>query len=159
MIKVRSFDKLKEYIQKKINDALLNEIAEDIAEIESEVIRENVYNKYTPKMYERREMGGGLADPSNIQGELVEDGILRVENKTKFNPGYDTQNQGEGLAGLVEYGNGYDGHRYEYYLKRGNSVYTEPRPFIDDTREYVANGIVDDLAMALEDRGLKVKRL
>ena len=153
----KSLNDIERYIQEKINDVLVNEVAEDIAFVESEVIIDNVYSKYNPEMYDRRGLGGGFADPGNIEGTLVADGELVVENVTPFNPGYETANSGSGLAGLIEYGDGYQGHTYDYYPKNKPATYAEPRPFMEDTRDIVKRGLKHTIATALEDRGLEVK--
>ena len=118
---------------------------------------EIITNSMIPMHDRSNGLGGGFADPGNIEGTLVADGELVVENVTPFNPGYETANSGSGLAGLIEYGDGYQGHTYDYYPKNKPATYAEPRPFMEDTRDIVKRGLKHTIATALEDRGLEVK--
>ena len=161
MPEFRDLKSLKKYIQDQINDCLVNEIAEDIRDQELTLIDSMVYDSYSPSMYERRgEEKGGLKYPGNIKARLESDGILIVENKTPFSQMPTSQNQGDELIGLIEYGSGgYKNYRYEYYQKNGDSPYAKPRPVISETRDAIKDIVADDICDALINRGLKVKRI
>ena len=122
---------LTKYIQKKIDDVLISEVTNEIKKIELKHIAEDVMQVYNPKQYERRDTGG-IEDPDNINGELVKSGVLEVKNTTTFSPDPESNNFGTGLVGLIEHGDGWDGHRYEY--GNDNAEYKGPRPFIQNTQ-------------------------
>ena len=49
-----------------IQTSVAQEIAEQIIDIEQDIIDENVYETFEPRVYERREDGGGLRSRENM---------------------------------------------------------------------------------------------
>lgn len=129
-----SLKEMEKYIQDKINVSLEKDVAPVVKEIMSAEVQNTVYAEYpNPRVYERRLNKGGLMDINNMNDKLVTSGILSITNDTPFNPEYNTVNSGDGLAGLVEFGHGrYNGIEYDY---PSDERFTNPRPFIEATRE------------------------
>jgi hypothetical protein len=146
-------DELFDDIHKDINDVLQKEVMDEVRMIEMYYIKHDVLNSYTPKIYNRRS-SGGIDDESNIQGRLINDMELEIDNVTRFNGGYGTHNSGVGLADLINEGDGGGGHFYDY---AGN--FNRPRPFLDYTIEDVENTDVIDITLekGLKKRGYDLK--
>ena len=85
----KDLKRLEKFLQEKINNALISDVADTVREVEIRQIEETVYDAYTPKMYRRRGNWGGLADPHNIEAEVIDDGVLKVWNETPPNEDYD----------------------------------------------------------------------
>jgi hypothetical protein len=110
MIAMPSFSNLKDvekYLQKKVSNALVNEVAQSVKETEAKIINDTVYDVYEPRYYVRRFDNGGLSDTDNMKSELVEDGVLIVTNETPPNPNYPHRALRSTVAEVVEYGDGY----------------------------------------------------
>lgn len=147
---------LNEYIQKQINDTLKNEVFETVREVELEHIENDVLAIYEPNQYLRRD-SRGINDPQNIIFSSLKDGILEIENITKFNPDYETANTGYGLVGLIEFGDKWNGFRYEYPHIGGISPYNRSRPFIANTKTELKKEKqhISALKVGLNKRGIK----
>lgn len=158
MPKFNSLKSLNQYIEKQINNSLKEEVFEAVRKVELIHVGEDVIEVYTPVRYARRDTRG-IEDPENIIAAPPKDGVLEVENITQFNPGYDTENFGYGVVGLIEYGDGWNGYRYEIPRLGGLPPYNQPRPFIHNTREDLkANKQhVAALKDGLNKRGIKTK--
>lgn len=143
-------------IKKKIDNALGNEVAEIVKEMEQQSAIYEVYAVYKPKMYKRRGDAGGLGSMDNMVSQ-VSGGTLTVTNETPFSQEPESGNHGNNLDELVEYGDGGGGHYYEY---RG-AGFRKPRPFIQKTKEILAGGggaiPKTALEIGLERQGLTVK--
>ena len=153
-------------IQAKINIALENEVKAKVSEIMVEQIQETVYDAYSPNpngnaedFYHRRTNEDALGDPSNIGGIIINDGVLEVYNAATTNPDiysrgelYKSQNEGEYLAPIIEYGQGYD-------YPNNEAGYGVPRPFVANTRaEIKATGAhVKALKQGLKKQGVNVE--
>ena len=143
----------------------MNEVAKEVKKIQSEKVKEEVYGTYTPKQYERREDDGGLSDVRNMKHdtETLSDGgvVLEVRNETMSNEEFlpDGKQPFE-IAGVVEYGQMYQGDVYDWPEGREpqNDDYKLPRSFIEATRrELVARGVhVRKLRNSLRKQGLNV---
>lgn len=146
-------------IKKKIDNALGNEVAEIVKEMEQQSTIYEVYAMYTPVMYGRRGDAGGLGSMDNMVSQ-VSGGTLTVTNETPFSQNPESGNYGNNLDELVEYGDGGGGHNYEY-TRTGLSLYKAPRPFIQKTKETLAEGggaiPKTALEIGLERQGLTVK--
>lgn len=152
-------------IQKKVmdsvNDTLLNEVSHVVKVAEVHRIMEDVYSRETGGQYERRYFDGGLGDPANLKERLEGDGVLAISNDTPFNPylnGLDesnglSENSGRfGLAGLVNFGDGWNGIEYDW-AKSGETN------FIENTRIELSSEKTHVNAMkdGLKKRGFNVK--
>lgn len=156
MPEFKSLKDLQAFVQDVVNMELEDSIAQVIKDGLSTSAENNVYGVYTPNVYARRY---SLSDQSNMDSKLISDGVLEVKIVAEFNDGYGTDNSGDQLAGLVEYGNGWNGYDYDYpYLANGQiGRYVYPRPFIQPVREEVGNDLKDIMRQALRNAGLKVK--
>ena len=135
-------------LKSDIEDVLLDEVLDEVKEIELKHIKEDVFDIYSPKIYQRRVVGG-ISDPDNIVGE-VNDMQLEVENVARFNDDYGTYNHGTGLADLINDGENRNGYFYDY-----PGEFTQPRPFIDNTIDEIER--TDSVEKALK-KGLKKRK-
>ena len=84
-----SASEFKKELQKKADEsAKLSKTTQQIANKTKEtmykVIKENIYDSYSPKDYERRGRNGGLLDPYNIVAEVYENHII-IDNLAEPN--------------------------------------------------------------------------
>ena len=105
------FDLLMERLKKELRD-ITPAIAEEMKNIEQEVINEVVYNAYSPTYYERRYEDGGLSDKENMEHDIEETAngfIISVKNITKGNDEYsEAEGYTDGyIADIIEEGKGY----------------------------------------------------
>lgn len=155
MPEFKSLKELQAFVQDVVNMELEDSIAQVIKDGLSTSAESNVYGVYTPNVYARRH---SLSDQSNMDSKLISDGVLEVKMVAEFNDGYGTDNSGDQLAGLVEYGDGWNGYHYDYpFTSEGKGDYTYPRPFIQPVREDVGNNLKDLMKQALRNAGLTVK--
>lgn len=152
MAEFRSLDAAMKEIRGRLSEALNTSVAEEVKEFEKSHVYSDVYATYSPTVYIRRYENGGLADAGGMQHtvEYVGDDVVKlyVDNANQLNEEYG--NAATDLAGIVEFGSG---GKYGSYLWREMG----PRPFIQNTREDLAqykNNIVRD---ALRKQGLNVK--
>ena len=103
-------DKLLKDMRSDIEDTLSKEVFEEVRDIEMEHVYRDVLSTYSPKIYDRRGIGG-IDDPRNVVG-YVKDMSLEVDNVTPFNDGYGTYNRGNDLADLINEGDGGASHLY-----------------------------------------------
>lgn len=138
-------------LKSDIEDTLANEVLDEVKNIELRHIEEDVLSIYSPKIYQRRDMGG-IDDPDNIIGE-VHNMQLEVDNVTEFNDDYGTYNHGTGLADLINDGESRNGFYYDY-----PGEFTKPRPFIDNTIDEIehTDSVEDALAKGLKKRNYDV---
>lgn len=130
-MKVKSLKELRKIVEKAIDDSLENEVFEATRSEEIKSIETDVFEVYTPAMYERRD-ADGIDNEKNMVHDEVKNGTIKIENITEFNPGYKTANLGAGLPVLIEYGHG--GKHY-YYDYPSSDEFCDPRPFINNTRK------------------------
>ncbi len=122
----RNINELKAEIERRIEDALVNEVAVVVKEVVYKHILSDVYN-FPQARYARRGAYDGLGDMDNTYSRLVNKNTLSVENIAKTNPylngidtslkfpnnsftqrGYSAHMDKDYLAPIVESGNGYD---------------------------------------------------
>lgn len=147
----------------KIDNALSNEVFNEVQDEEAATIYEEVYKVYTPRIYRRRGDYGGLGDPYNIEikGGTAKGGILTVVNMTEPNPGgclnNDLVTTGKNLPELVEYGHGYKYYTYDFPTR--GAKFMKPRPFTAKTIEHLkeSRAHITALEAGLKRQGLKVK--
>lgn len=130
-MKIKSLKELRKVVGKAIDNSLENEVFEAAKDEEIKSIETDVFEVYTPTMYERRDIDG-INDEENITHDTVKNGTIKIENITEFNPGYETENKGPELATLIEYGHGGKGYYYDY---PSSDDFCDPRPFISNTRK------------------------
>lgn len=154
-MKLKNLKELRKHVKKCINDSLKNEVFEAVKQIELNHVEEDVFNVYSPSVYERRSTLG-IDDPKNIVGNITQDGVLEVENITEFNPEYETENEGLGLVKLIEYGHKTSGYFYDYPK---SDSFTDSRPFISNTKKEIKENKNHVIAMksGLEKHKIKVK--
>lgn len=131
--------KANKQIARKIDNAMTREVFKAVQDEESATILTEVYDAYSPKIYNRRGKWGGLGDPYNIEihGGSAQNGVLVVVNMTEPNPGGTMDNgrvtTGKNLPELIEYGNGYKNYTYDFQTPYAR--YMRPRPFTAKTIE------------------------
>lgn len=108
-------------------------VADEMKNIEKEVIEEVVYSAYDPSFYERRMSNGGLSDKANMQEEidLIQDGVsISVKNITTGNDKYsNAEGYTDGyISDIIEEGSGY-GYELDEYIGA--------RPFQETTQSYI----------------------
>lgn len=130
-MKVKSLKELRKVVEKAIDNSLENEVFEVVRGEEIKSIETDVFEVYTPAMYERRD-ADGIDNEKNMVHDEVKNGTIKIENITEFNPGYKTANLGAGLPVLIEYGHGGKHYYYDYPC---SDEFCDPRPFIANTRE------------------------
>lgn len=153
----KSLKELEKALQGKVEIALLTDVAETVRDVMLDHIIEDVYDEYTPFEYSRRNNENGLMDGNNINAS-IEGNTLIVENNTLGKPYYRegkelkrSQNADQEIAGVIESGQGYDIHDWEY---DGIS-----RPFIENTRRELVDYDWHKKALkqGLQKQGLEVK--
>lgn len=82
----KEWDDLMNDIKSDIDDVLSEEVFDEVRDIEIEHIQSDVFNQYTPEIYERRSVNG-IDDPRNIVG-YEKNMHLSVVNEAQFNDGY-----------------------------------------------------------------------
>ena len=115
--------KIEKQLQSKIQDALNNEVKEVVVETLLSHVKTDIYDYYTPKIYERKYDDGGLADEANIKTS-VKGNTLSVENVRK--------DGSKNVAEIVETGEGYTYGEPAY--SNPPYSYQNPRPFTENTR-------------------------
>lgn len=153
----KSLKELEKALHEKVEIALLTDVAETVRDVMLDHIIEDVYDEYTPFEYSRRNNENGLMDGNNINAS-IEGNTLIVENNTLGKPYYRegkelkrSQNAGQEIAGVIETGQGYDIHDWEY-----DGI---PRPFIENTRRELVDYDWHKKALkqGLQKQGLEVK--
>lgn len=168
-----------------IKAALKEPVGMAVAKMMMDNADEVVYEGYTPRVYDHA-LGAGkrrqsLDEPGNYDIQVDGDMNLSVTPVAEFNPYiyiYNkktekwnkslSSNRGNELAGLINYGDGWNGHYYDFSEERNiydedsddyeiedeedYESYSRPRPFIDITREELKEG----MAKALLAESLKM---
>lgn len=153
----KNIKELRKALQEKIDIALLTDVADVVSDVMTDHIAQDVYDAYEPTQYIRRYSPNGLLDPSNITSYVDEHGLV-VENNTLGSKYYYigrkqfvSQNYNKEIAGVIETGEGYDIHDWEY-----DDV---PRPFMQNSRDDIVKNHYHTKALkqGLERQGLVVK--
>lgn len=141
----KSIKELEIYLQKQIDEALQNEVAEVAKEEIVESANKNVYGAYKPVQYIRRISNQGLSDKENMSSVLVKSGELIVSDDAPFNPDGERL---DGHNGIVEHGKIDMSKSLAYNIEYGwgnkETPYSEARPFIEDARNNLENGIAKE---------------
>lgn len=157
MSKIKNWATLQRQLQKMVAAALEDDVAKVVKEVELAHIQSDVLGSYAPAQYQRRQTGG-IDDPKNMASYLENPSTLVVENRTPFSHSPLSANSGDDLAGLIEYGDGWNGYHYEYPHEGGADPYNKPRPFLQNTREDLSlnRQHVAALKKGLTKRGVKI---
>lgn len=141
--------KIEKQLQKKIQDALKNEVFEKVRDVMQDHIMEDVYNAYTPYSkdgvtphYERTYE---LIWDETIQGKMINKNTLQVEN---------TRHEGNrDIVEVIETGKG-----YQWGYERDLDEEIGARPFISETKkDLLKNGQhIEAMEKGLERQGIKV---
>lgn len=154
-----SLVELEAYLLLKVQKAMEVTVAPEVKKLESENVREVVYNSYpSPSEYVRREEHGGLSDVNNMHHEIFAGGnmvVLSVDNETMSNPAYMPNYKDQfQIAGLVEYGNNNGHGEYDYPY---HEDYLKARAFIEVTKNQLESGKVKELFIeGLAKEGISV---
>lgn len=145
----KNFSELEKELYARIDASMVTDINRLVKEKMSEHVQSDVYDKYTPKTYERRYDNDGLSDINNMMAEYsMSNHSLTVQNLTVGNSNYVPQDGF--IAPIIESGEGYHYH-FKYFDK--------PRPFIHNTYEDLLSSkeYIDTLKKSLQRQGLNVK--
>lgn len=140
-------------IEAKIDAAVNLALRDDVGELAkvflSQSVKENVYDKYNPRVYWRRKSEGGLMDIDTMESRY--DPATKTLEVESMNVDDDT---GRRVAPVVESGVGYN------YIRRG-AKYLLPRPFHKPAEDnLIKSGVVDNaLSMRLTQAGFKVTKI
>lgn len=167
---------LEKDIKTGIKAALKEPVGMSIATMLINNANEVVYEGYSPRVYDHA-IGNrrfSLREPGNYDIQVDGDMNLSVTPVAEFNPYiyiYNkksgkwnktlSSNRGNELAGLINYGDGWNGHYYDFSEERNVydddsdeyeiedeedfESYSIPRPFIDITREELKGGMAKEL--------------
>lgn len=134
-----NLDSLFADLLKDIQTSVAQEIAEQIIDIEQDIIDENVYEAFEPRVYERREDEGGLRSRENMDIKIKsnDNGVtVEVTNITKGNSDYKNYYRGY-IQPLIEEG------RYMWTRR------PPARPFVDDVQKEIDKNAEDIVEEAL----------
>lgn len=154
----KNLKELEQELYKRINIALDTEVADTVKDVMTDHIIQDIYDAYEPVEYSRRFDNGGLLDEENIVSTVNDNNELSVRNVTKGSryytvneKKYTSKNYNKPIAGIIESGNGYDVHNWDY-----DGV---PRPFIKNTHDDLEQNHYHTKAMkhGLKKQGLDVK--
>lgn len=153
----KNLKELEKYINKKIKESLVTDVAQGVKETIKEHVQSDVYDQYNPTMYVRREANGGLLDDDNYLIKEIKDGVS-VTNVTT-DGGYSEEYYGDyathpdtWIVPIIESGVGYSWTRSKIYQTQ------QARPFMANSREELRNGKAKRyLKDSLQKRGLKVE--
>ncbi|PAD70729.1 hypothetical protein CHH83_02680 [Bacillus sp. 7586-K] len=140
MATARNMKELTSLINKQINDAMKTEVSRVARNTLKENVISEVYEEYTPEMYQRT---GGLFQDENIETIMVDETTLSIRS---------TRHEGNrDIAAVIEYG--------ENYSYPGLDEVIGERPFHAETaRELDEKGIAKKaLVEGLRRQGLKTK--
>ncbi len=113
-------------MEHEMKDAAVSEIQRSIYE--------NVYQQYTPRVYDRKYDQGGLLDPDHMASNY--DRMTKTLTVEDMRVDWEPTKQshfGRNVAEVVETGNGYD------WKQIG------PRPFHEPAERELANGVADEV--------------
>lgn len=142
-----SLSALTAYLQKQINETLLDEVSDTVKdEIESS-ISDVVFSAGEPVWYSRRSQynglnSGGLADKAEMDTTLISDGTIEIVDNAK-----PSRPWGLRLDQAIEYG----------YNQKQN-WWDKPRPFIAESKENLkkSKAHIESMRDGLIKRGLDI---
>lgn len=125
---------LQKEIMRRAKKSMETEVADYVKGKVKRHVETDVYNKYSPKVYKRREEIGGLVDDGNLRSEYrAQDRTLYVYEEApiegpRLDPGENWKYYPDSLAQIIQEGAHNPWNTYGY-------PWTEPRPFMDNTQE------------------------
>ena len=159
-----------------INAALKEPVGMAVAKMMMDNADDVVYGGYTPRVYDHSigDRRYSLDELKNYDIQVDGDMNLSVTPVAEFNPYIYifnkktgkwnkslSSNRGNELAGLINYGDGWNGHYYDFSEERNIynedsddyeiedeedfESYSRPRPFIDITKEELKEGMAKEL--------------
>ena len=172
----KNMDELEKVLKQKITSAMNETLKPKVENVMKRHIKSDVYDKWTPKRYQRRGNIDGLGDEDNVIVNVLgfNDEYVFTDNyctlvayndtrtnkflngvdtdyKRDFNGwtqrGYSQNMDKEFLTPIIESGKGYD------------YITGHPRPFMHNIYEELLNGVAKNtLIRGLEKQGLNVKK-
>lgn len=142
-----NLDELAKFVNKNvIKESLKTDVADKVIEIAKDHVDEDIYDVYTPKIYERT---GQLKE--SFKAIETEDGIEIIN----------TRRDGDrNIPEIIEYGQSKSSQGYEYpaYYPSGDN-FIQPRPFIENTRIELEHGRqhIEALKESLRKKGYDVE--
>lgn len=153
--KFKNLADLERYLQNTVantvyeNPRIKNVVAKEM----SQAVVDVVYSAHEPEQYDRRMDEGGLSDERNVEITEVFPAFgsvyVKVENLTEGNDSM----EGKFITDTIEKG-------YEVNWNNPNGVWSEPRPFIEETVERLQSNkgeLKEAFKATLKDIGLDVK--
>lgn len=139
MSTVKNWSELVSAIKKQTADAMQKEVFETVREVYQSHIKSDVYDTYSPTVYEQRGSNGGLMDADNIIGQMNGD-TLEVLNVASPSTSiadpptpYIPDNQTK-FAEWIEYGQAYNGGARSLFPRDMSSEpWAQPREFTANT--------------------------
>lgn len=159
-----------------IKAALKEPVGMAVAKMMMDNADEVVYEGYSPRVYDHAigDRRYSLREPKNYDVQVDNNMNLSVTPVAEFNPYIYifnkktgkwnkslSSNRGNELAGLINYGDGWNGYYYDFSEERNMydedsddyeiedeedfESYSRPRPFIDITREELKEGMAKEL--------------
>ena len=126
-------------------DTLIEKVAPEVITDLKNAASDIVYESYEPKKYKRR---WTLLQDSNYKVEKTGETEITITPIAEFNRAYGGWNEGDELAGLLNYGNYCHGHVMNYSAPL-------PRPFLDKvTSEWNDKKLYKYIADALTKAGI-----
>lgn len=152
-IKVKSLNDIKRIIENRVEAILDTDVKNDVIEVLKAKAQAEVYDVYAPKRYQRRY---SFIQDDAYEVDRSEKMKIKITPTVEFNTKYYTQNRGNDLAGLINDGDGWDGHHYDYW--DGEKSFGFPRMFLEHTYEETEDGgFKAILATGLEKAGFRVE--
>lgn len=149
-----SLEALERYVLDKAKEAMMNEVATVIKKEQSQQVKREVYEKFEPVEYERREDDGGLSDIRNMETTIrssTHSVTVTVKNKTKGNSDYGNNPNDKYIDGIIASGQG-----YQYHGVNSKKTYERPRPVDEYTTDELerTKRHVSALIQGLKSRGI-----
>ena len=172
----RNVKELERDLKTGIKAALKEPVGMAVAKMMMDNADEVVYRGYSPMVYDHAlgDRRHSLDESKNYDIQVDGDMNLSVTPVAEFNPYIYifnkktgkwnkslSSNRGNELAGLINYGDGWNGHYYDFSEERNiynedsddyeiedeedYESYSRPRPFIDITREELKEGMAKEL--------------
>ncbi|MBM7598086.1 hypothetical protein JOC34_000443 [Virgibacillus halotolerans] len=146
-------------IQSDMEDVMNQDVLPSTSQVMSEKTQTEVYDAYDPYQHQRRGASGGLADPSNVVGTVIDRTgygmTMLIQNITKG------ANSGQPIAGLIEHGDSNGHGEYDWKTNRSNTAYKylQPRRFMFESVRHMQLTLSHVKAMksGLRARGYTIK--